>query len=160
MPRLFVDLDGVMADFDAHYAATIAPLPDRWRTDYDHDAKDEVEWEKIDKQKFYSTIPLMRDAMVLWDYVYRHNPTILTGVPKIGFEQAAANKREWVAKNLGPDVPVITCRSRDKCLHAEAGDVLVDDWEKYKPMWVAKGGVWVTHVTAARTVSLLSGLGL
>jgi len=66
--RLFVDLDGVMADFDAHYENTIAPLPDRWRTDYDHDANDEVDWAKIDKTQFYLSMPLMRDAMVLWDY--------------------------------------------------------------------------------------------
>ena len=157
---IFVDLDGVMADFDRHYAETIAPLPDRWRTDYDHDAKDEVDWARIDKQAFYLTMPMMHDAMMLWDYLNRHNPTILTGVPKIGREKAADNKRAWVRNNLGTHVPIITCPSREKSLHASPGDVLIDDWEKYMGLWLRAGGVWVTHTSAKDTIGKLMEMGI
>jgi hypothetical protein len=45
-------------------------------------------------------------------------------------------------------------------LHMQAGDILVDDWEKYRDLWIARGGRWVTHVTAEQTISQLRSLGI
>jgi hypothetical protein len=30
---------------------------------------------------------------------------------------------------------------QEKCLHVSPGDILIDDWEKYRDLWAAKGGV-------------------
>jgi hypothetical protein len=59
----------------------------------------------------------------------------------------------WVATHLGEDVPVITCRSSEKCLYAQPGDILIDDWERYRHLWEAKGGVWITYRSAAETLA-------
>ena len=52
------------------------------------------------------------------------------------------------------------CRSREKCLHAAPGDVLIDDWVKYKSLGEGAGGRWITHRNAAATAEELTLLGL
>ena len=50
---------------------------------------------------------------------------------------------------LGDHVEVRCCSSKEKCLHAAPGDVLIDDCAKYRNLWVEKGGVCITHRSAA-----------
>jgi hypothetical protein len=155
---IFVDLDGTLADFDRHYLSLgIGALPPKWR--HPDNAQD-IDWAAVDACEFYATMPPMADHMTLWDYVVPHGPVILTGCPKVGEEHAARNKREWVARHLGPHIPVITCRSKDKWMYASHGSVLVDDWEKYRHLWEKAGGVWVTHTSAEATIAKLKELGL
>jgi len=155
---IYVDLDGTLADFDRHYLSTIGGLlPPKWR--HPDNAQD-VDWERIDAINFYATMPPMDDHRLLWDYITPHGPIILTGCPKIGREGAERNKREWVARHLGPTVPVITCFSREKARYASPGAILIDDWEKYKHLWLAAGGVWVTHTSATATIALLRSHGI
>jgi hypothetical protein len=45
-------------------------------------------------------------------------------------------------------------------IHASPGDILIDDWEKYRDLWIAKGGVWITHRSAVETIVALNALGL
>jgi hypothetical protein len=83
----------------------------------------------------------------------------LTGVPR-SVEEAPGNKREWVKWHLGDHVEVRCCRSIEKCQHAKLGDVLIDDWKKYRQQWLDAGGRWITHRGAAATAGELSKLGL
>lgn len=146
-PHLFLDLDGVLADFDAGYESVTSSRPDKL-------ADDEV-WKTIEQYPgFYRDLPLMPDAMVLWCYAKQFNPTILTGIPS-SIPGAESDKRAWVAEKLGANVPVICCASKDKASYASPGDVLVDDWEKYKDKWTGVGGVWVTHTSATDSIEQL-----
>jgi hypothetical protein len=150
--QLFVDLDGVLADFDAHYETQFGIRSSK--------LTDDVDWLKVRAiAGFYLSMPPMSDAMDLWAHVAPHRPTVLTGTPP-KVEEAAENKRAWVRQHLGPGVPVICCRSSEKSLHMRPGDILVDDWEKYRHLWIARGGRWVTHVTAKQTISQLRSLGI
>lgn len=145
--QLFVDMDGVLADFDRHYQTVFGVRPDK--------VADDVDWEAVRAVKnFYLDIPPMPDLPMLWGAIRNLDPIVLTGVPSL-VEEAPANKRGWVAKHLGADVQVICCRSRDKCLHGKPGDILIDDWEKYRQLWVDAGGRWITHRSAAQTVGEL-----
>ena len=155
MTQVFVDLDGVLADFDRHYDDVFGERPDK--------AADNVDWQKVREiPTFYADLPLMPDAMVLWDFVsqLKAPPIILTGVPRLISEEAAANKRAWVDLNLGENVRMIGCRSRDKSLYAKPGDILIDDWEKYRHIWLAAGGRWITHTSADRSIDQLLDLGI
>lgn len=148
--KLFVDMDGVLADFDAHYEYHLGRRPDR---------EDNEHWTKIQQiADFYLHIPPMADLDVLWGAVKKYHPVILTGVPW-SIPDAEENKREWVKKYLG-NVGVICCRSRDKSKYASPGDILIDDWERYRHLWVAAGGVWITHTNAAGSINALKELGL
>lgn len=152
MSRVFVDMDGVLADFDRHYHDRFGIAPDK--------TIDNVEWDRIRAVKnFYADLPPMRDLPELWDFIGRFQPTVLTGVPK-SIPEAADDKRRWARVHLGAQVPVICCRSVDKSLHGKPGDILIDDWEKYRDRWEAMGGAWVTHTSAKTTIRDLLDLGL
>ena len=152
--QLFLDLDGVLVDFDGHYAAVVGPLPDR------NDPSRDVDWKKIGGMDFFESAPPMPDADELFDFARPYNPIILTGVPSTGYQKAALAKVKWVKKHFGPYVPVLTTKSEHKSFHAKPGDILVDDWEKYKHKWIEKGGLWVTHRNAFDSIAELKGLGL
>jgi len=146
--QLFVDLDGVLADFDTGYEKVFGLRPDK--------KADNVDWDAVRYvPDFYLNLPPMPDMRILWRGVKHRNPIILTGVPS-SVPEAPANKRAWVAKNLGPDVEVRCCRSSEKCKHAVPGDILVDDWIKYRHLWEAAGGIWVTHTSAMDTLARLN----
>jgi hypothetical protein len=150
--QVFVDMDGVLADFDRHHEAVFGIRSDK--------IADNVDWAAVRVVKdFYLDIPPMADMPALWARIARYRPIVLTGVP-FSVEEAPDNKRAWVRRHLGAQVEVRCCRSREKCLHAAGGDVLIDDWEKYRHLWLAKGGVWITHRSAAETVAALDALGL
>lgn len=148
--KLFVDLDGVLADFDQHHENLFGRRPDG------HDA----DWEKITKHGFfYATMPLMKDARELWDYLKRYEPIILTGVPSSDGDRCADQKRAWGLVHLGA-ANMITCASKDKATFCVPGDILIDDRIKYKHLWEGAGGIWITHTSASDTIKQLKEMGL
>jgi hypothetical protein len=114
-----------------------------------------------DTPDFFKNLPLMPGALKLWDFVSRldHKPIFLTGCPA-SVPEAPANKQAFIPANLpgGDEVEVITCRSREKYLYCRPGDVLIDDWEKYKPLWIGAGGNWITHTSADESIRQLDAL--
>ena len=106
---------------------------------------------------FYGTLEMMQDAQELWAFCAPHRPTILTGLPLGSW--APEQKRRWVARMLGVHVPVIACMTRDKPRHSAPGYVLVDDRLKTREGWKEAGGVFVHHVSAARSIAALRRLG-
>jgi len=147
MTQIFCDMDGVLADFDAHHEAVFGVRPDK--------VADNVDWRAVRAVSgFYAEIQPMRDMRELWDFIAPYNPIVLTGVPS-SVEEAPDNKRAWVRKHLGDHVEVRCCLSKEKCLHAQAGDILIDDWVKYRNLWVRAGGRWITHISAAITIETL-----
>lgn len=154
MTQVFVDLDGVLADFDGHYERLFGRRPDK--------KTDDVDWQEVGRYPgFYASIPLMPDALELWSFLssLKNKPIILTGCPKL-VPESADDKRLMVRAALGPEVKVITCASSDKWRYAMPGDVLVDDWEKYRHFWEGAGGRWITHTSADSSIQQLLELGI
>lgn len=145
-------MDGVLADFDLQYEIHFGVRPSK--------QADDVDWVAVRRVKdFYLTIPPMADMHILWEYLRPHKPAILTGIPK-SVEEAPDNKRSWVRRNLGADVRVHCCPSKEKFMYARPGDVLIDDWEKYKLLWTNVGGLWITHKSALDTINALQTMGV
>lgn len=150
--QIFVDMDGVLADFDGGHEAAFGYRSDK--------LADNVDWSKVRAfPGFYQGLQPMPDMHDLWGYVSMHRPIVLTGVPS-SVEEAPENKRAWARKHLGEHVVVRCCRSSEKCYHAKPGDVLIDDWTKYQHLWVAKGGRWITHTSARDTIRRLQEMGI
>lgn len=149
--QLFVDMDGVLADFDAHHETVFGVRADK--------LADNVDWKAVRAVKdFYLNIPPMADLPELWDFIGRFRPIVLTGVPR-SVAEAPENKRAWVRKHLGDAVEVRCCASKEKCRHAKPGDILIDDWEKYRDLWIGAGGRWITHRSAEESITKLLEMG-
>lgn len=150
MPQVYVDMDGTLVDLEAGYEAAFGVRPSR--------TADDVDWAKVRAiPGFYRNLPMMADWRTLWSFVTAlpRAPIILTGCPKL-VPEAAADKRAMVFDKLG-DVEVICCPSRDKAkvLRDTPGAVLIDDWTKYRDLWIAAGGTWITHTSAEDSVRQL-----
>lgn len=146
---IFVDMDGVVADFDGHYEALFGVRPARWPQ---HDTHN---WAQVDAcSDFFLTIPMMADAQELLDGLRPREFTMLTGVPA-SVDQCANQKIEWCRLNIGSDQSIICCPSKDKYLHGRPGDILIDDWLRYRDRWVVMGGVFIHHTSARSSLEKL-----
>jgi len=153
--KLFIDLDGVLADFEKGVLEAtgkeIGELsPKRM-------------WPILAKTPgFYAKLKWMADGKELWDYVKDYNPTILTGLP-LG-QWAESQKRQWCNRELGKDVPVICCMTRNKAsaaMEITSGDeipLLVDDRLKTKEPWEDMGGIFIFHRNSSSSIEELRNL--
>jgi 5'(3')-deoxyribonucleotidase len=149
-PRLFLDADGVLADFDLSARRLLGLRPKEFIAKH---GRSEF-WRRLARAPdFYGDLPEMPDARILFDAVKHLKPTILTGLP-IG-SWAAPQKVEWAAKHF-PGVPIITCLARDKHKHMHPGDVLVDDREKHRAAYEEAGVVFVHHRNARDSLRQLA----
>lgn len=152
--QLFLDCDGVLADFDAlaievfgqhPNEAEVALGPDEfWRRLRQHGA-------------FFRILPLLSDAMDLYRAVAHLHPIILTGCPRGGW--AEPQKLDWAQRHF-PGVRMVTCSSQEKRLHMNPGDILIDDLLKYRHLWEEAGGVFVHHRSARDSLDRLGALGV
>lgn len=153
--RLFLDMDGVLADFDKR-AAEVFGMPPREFEALHGEAKF---WDLLyATPDFFATFDMMPDAPLLWGRTKHLSPTILTGLPRGNW--AVGQKQRWIAAKLGPDVPVITCFASEKAKFCAPGDVLVDDRPKYADRWRAAGGTFVVHTSAAASLLELERIGM
>ena len=152
-PKLFLDCDGVLADFDAGAREVLAGMtPAQFEARH---SKREF-WQRLARTPdFYATLPLMKDARTLFDAVAHLQPTILTGLPLGNW--AAPQKVRWAAEHF-PGTPIITCMARDKYRYMEAGDVLVDDREDHRAKWEEARGVFIHHLGAEESLRALSAI--
>jgi hypothetical protein len=155
MPRLFLDCDGVLADFDGYATELLGMAPRAFEARH---GRREF-WRRIaGHEDFFFRLPLLPDARELWDATAHLHPVILTGLPQ--GDWAAPQKLRWAARHF-PGARMITTMARAKREHMEApGDVLVDDLLKYRGLWEEAGGVFVHHRDARTTLAELAALGL
>jgi hypothetical protein len=147
--QLFLDCDGVLADFDAG-AFKLLGMPPKDFQDKHGVGKF---WARLARHAdFYGTLPLMPQAMELFEAVRHLEPIILTGLP-MG-KWAAPQKVRWAAQHF-PGTRIITTLARDKRNHAQPGDVLVDDQLKHRHLWEEMGGIFVHHQSVERTLQEL-----
>lgn len=149
-PHLFLDCDGVLADFDAGVRDLLGTTPLNFQKRH---GTGEF-WRRLAKHgNFYGDLPEMADAQGLFQAVKHLKPTILTGLP-LG-TWAAPQKQRWAAKHF-PGVPIITTMARQKHLHMAPGDVLVDDRENHRHLWEQASGIFIHHKNAADSIRQLS----
>lgn len=150
MRQLYLDCDGVLADFDRG-ATAILGLPPRA---YERRHGPGRFWQKLAAAPdFYFGLPLLPDATRLFEAVSHLDPIILTGLPRGNW--AADQKIRWAARHF-PGTRIITTLARDKRDHCLEGDVLVDDQERHRHLWEEVGGIFVHHRNAEDTLRELA----
>ena len=99
----------------------------------------------------------MPDGKELWEYVKQFRPTILSQLSPDIYERGSAQKRVWVDRELGKDVPLIVVQEDTlhtaKWRHSGHGYILIDDHkEQHWPAWELWGGVFIHHQDAKTTI--------
>jgi hypothetical protein len=149
MRQLYLDCDGVLADFDTGAAAVLGMPPRAFERRFGLGRF----WAKLaTAPDFYFGLPLLPDATILFQAVKHLDPVILTGVPRGNW--AADQKVRWAARYF-PGTRIVTTLARDKRKHAREGDVLVDDHLRHAHLWEEAGGIFLHHRNAATTIEAL-----
>lgn len=157
MTTIFLDLDGVIANFDKA-AESVLGTNNIYRFEFIYGA-DEF-WRHLNtKDDFFASMELMPGAALLLNRVLPYGCTVLTALPHTNAERVDMQKRNWVRNHIGP-VKVITCVTKDKPKHCQPGDVLIDDRAVNKRAWEAAGGRYIVHTDVASTLAQLDSMGL
>ena len=135
---IFCDLDGVLVDFEQgvrnKFNKNVAEL------------NQGLMWGVINKSKtFFESLPWMPKGRELWSKIKQYNPIILTGVPR-GSSTCSEQKIRWCQRELGPNVQVITCATKDKPKYCIDNSILIDDRFENLNGWTNKGGKSILYV--------------
>lgn len=157
--KIFVDLDGVMADYEGQYRK-LGGDPD------EKGGKKAQRFKRPEFEHFYLHLPLLPDALTLWNYVKKvcteghvDGPYILSA--KSNFQRTSyEDKVIWVERHLhtsGPHVIIVNMPNQ-KYKHCTPGDILIDDNTKNISEWINAGGVGIIHKNAKKTIEQLHAL--
>ena len=154
---IYVDLDGVLADFEGHFQK-ISNL------NADSVSDDEL-WKIIGgygKAKFFSELPWMPGGRELWSFATQNflQVKILSALGKSDLQdkQTTEGKRMWLNKNipsLREDDIILVQNKHKKKQYARGGSIIIDDTEVVIQEWTRKGGIGILHKTATETIGKL-----
>lgn len=162
MYKLFVDLDGVLADFERG----VKKFTGKYPREFESLGK---MWKAVSAiDDFYNRLDWMPDGKFLWESVEPFHPTILTGIP-YGNIPWAEQKRKWVDRHLGKHVKMTIKYPRETKLDSsikahsteyshegkESVWILIDDDTKHKQPWIDGVGIFIHHVEAVDTIAEL-----
>lgn len=151
--RIYLDCDGVLANFDSGAEAALGLPPRQFEQRYGMAAF----WKRLAAAPdFFGTLEPLPDAFELYEAVRHLKPVILTGMPRGRW--ADPQKRRWAARHF-PEVEIITTLAALKREHCHPGDVLVDDRDNHRKAWEDAGGLFVHHHSARRSIAELRALG-
>lgn len=137
---LFLDLDGVFADFERGYH-------DAFGLSCRRESDDDL-WAKVHtKPNFFYDLPLIPGSDEFYADI-RHMPHVfLTACPKTNYDQIAVQKRYWVRKHLSASamvLPIVGARHKPLFMN-HLGDILIDDYGLNINGWVDAGGYGIKH---------------
>ncbi len=159
MTTLYLDMDGVVADFDEYAARTLGVPPSQGIY------PDEVWYKLASNARLYRDLVKTpyADELVFQcskiakqlDYALK----FLTAVPKGNDVPWAFYDKVMWAQKYFPTVPVMFGPySKDKWRHCRPSDILVDDRESNIAEWRVAGGIAIHHVNIDTTLYELSNL--
>jgi DNA-binding Lrp family transcriptional regulator len=161
--KIYLDMDGVVADFDKRFTDLAGMGPSEFEEKYGKNAF----WDFIDegdnKLVFWIGIPPMSDAKQLVDFVSNYDYEMLTA-PSLK-KQSVMGKGLWMKnqtnKGLFPFKPKVNYKSaKNKKDFAAPNHILIDDREDNINSWIAAGGIGILHTSASSTINQLKKLGL
>jgi hypothetical protein len=142
-PKIYLDMDGVVADFRAYATGKTGSSPAVG------DLYPDADWQRLrDNPHLFLQLPLMARAHELVNIARRYRDQLgwelqfLTAIPHNNdLPWAFHDKAQWARLHF-TDIPVhFGPYSTDKHLHCSSGDILVDDRLTNCQDWAAAGGL-------------------
>jgi hypothetical protein len=145
MARLFLDMDGVLTDFDTQFQQWFGVRVEVYRYKSDPDVKAIIDRHLTSApEEFWSRMPWMPGAREFWNEMEPRSPVILSSPH---FARACIpGKHRWIQAHLGSQVPVIFDSA--KGAYGQGDDMLVDDSPENAIGWK---GLFVLHTTWSET---------
>lgn len=155
---IYVDLDGVLVDFDSGFKSISGGLDK-----FEYIKKNGVDglWKLINShgQEWWANLNWMPDGTKLWSAIENKNVKILTsGSTRNTGTMAINGKKQWVANHLGPIETIVVNNSHDKQKYARKGDILIDDLPSNITEWNSKNGIGILHRNADDTLAKLNNV--
>lgn len=145
-PIVYIDMDGVLADFFGEVAREHDV--DYWREIHRKDlGVDQVAQEP----GFFAALPIMPHAAQLMMGVLSlaGQYSILSSPLLSDVDQSSKEKAEWLRDHLGNHQPRAIVFDHEKYKYAqqpnETPNILIDDWETNIKLWEANGGIGILH---------------
>jgi hypothetical protein len=162
--KVYLDMDGVLADFDQRFRDLSGMQPRDFENKYGRKAF----WNLIDEEhkiKFWVGIKPMDGAAALVNAVKDYNYELLTSPS--AKKQSYLGKILWVRNNTGnvfPSKPRINFKkAKEKHLvkpQLSQTDILIDDREDTIERWNAAGGTGIVYKSIGQVLNDLKKLGL
>lgn len=146
MRTIFLDLDGVMADFDGDFKRFTGMDSAEYVAAHGRKGM----WGFIySRNNFFRNLPACEGAIEFYRSLLTRgiSPIILTACPSSNYESVARQKKTWVREWLGKHVMVLPVDGGESKPHfmQNPGDVLIDDYKKNVTAWSNAGGIGIHH---------------
>lgn len=159
MPHLYLDMDGVQADFfgswaDMHGVSHYKEIP------HPEDAINELANSSPEKvYRFFRDLEPLAGGMRIIDWLHSHNiPFTVLSAPLRGpyAENSKQGKRDWLDQyNPGTSKDAIfTSKKFNYAMKGSQPQVLVDDFGPYLDKWSDAGGVAVKHADDTTDITI------
>lgn len=149
MTTIYLDMDGVLADFDSGARNALNPTTDEQDIAFRTGQWPSATWRRlVDVPNLYRHLPKMplADDLVATALKFKDafgwNVAILTAVPKNNdVKDAFQDKFDWVSEHYPYLRIYFGPYSKDKHTHAKPGDILIDDRTSNCEEWRQAGGI-------------------
>ena len=158
LPRIYVDMDGVLCDFIAQSKKATGKI-------FTQDKAKEY-WPIIRKYpKFWSDMPWMPGGRQLWSYIKQYNPHILSAYTPED-PNCIPGKKTWLRRNVSissSNINLVRRKDKQKFAMKSGGKrrpaILIDDFPRNVDQFKAAGGMGIVHTNTANTIKELKKLG-
>lgn len=152
-PHLYLDMDGVQADFFTAWARLFGK--ERYKDIGDKEARERSIAELNAKgpefvETFFATLPVLsgHSTLLAWLQQNKIPFTVLSAPLRNNHAASIKGKKTWLdAHNPGASASAIFTGTKEKYAVSRDGspNVLVDDFKKYIQSWGDAGGIAVLH---------------
>ena len=152
--KIFVDMDGVLADF-----VTGVESPEFLNGPLTHDAEYDLRKLELSNKGLFAKLPKMPGMDELINHIKDSGEywEILTATGNVNRAVVAKDKNKWIREHVDPGV-LITCtiKGKDKAVFAKPNHVLIDDRLDNIQAWIKAGGIGIHHRNAQQTIQNLT----
>ena len=152
--QIFLDQDGVLADFESGLTKAVGYKVDLTAKIDVYD----IEKLKLTAQRLFRNLDPLPDAWKLVDWCINSgiHTEILTAAGTVNRTLVVKDKIDWIRRYVHPHWIVIpTFSGTQKAAFAHKNAVLVDDRQRNIDYWVEAGGIGILHKTADETIKQL-----